>query len=231
MTKPTWTATPCLTSRHIRVRFIQICAHVDARGGEAYHGKTRIRPTSTSTPPPQLSKIAASPCVRPSFLSSLTPPHSLLTDARFSGGPVEGAEGEQGDRDVHRGLVRGGNARPNSRSRKRWQEARKAAGKDHYRPNIVFGSNARVVLEKFVSQEHADATVGKIQNTQYALIWAYQLASDHQLWNSFCLEILPYTGASWQKYWRPLEQHSSSLEELILRSARLLPSPKGQAED
>ncbi|KAJ8073474.1 glutamate decarboxylase gad1 [Marasmius tenuissimus] len=33
--------------------------------------------------------------------------------------------------------------------KKRWQEARKAAGKDHFHPNIVFGSNAQVALEKF----------------------------------------------------------------------------------
>jgi glutamate decarboxylase len=33
--------------------------------------------------------------------------------------------------------------------KKRWQEARKAAGKDHFHPNVVFGSNAQVALEKF----------------------------------------------------------------------------------
>jgi len=33
--------------------------------------------------------------------------------------------------------------------KKRWQEARKAAGLDHYHPNIVFGTNAQVALEKF----------------------------------------------------------------------------------
>ena len=33
--------------------------------------------------------------------------------------------------------------------KKRWQEDRKAAGKDYYHPNIVFGSNAQVALEKF----------------------------------------------------------------------------------
>ncbi|KAJ7079924.1 glutamate decarboxylase, partial [Mycena crocata] len=33
--------------------------------------------------------------------------------------------------------------------KKRWQEARRAAGKDHYHPNIVFGTNAQVALEKF----------------------------------------------------------------------------------
>ncbi|KAF5364790.1 hypothetical protein D9758_009317 [Tetrapyrgos nigripes] len=35
--------------------------------------------------------------------------------------------------------------------KKRWQEARKTAGKDHLRPgpNIIFGSNAQVALEKF----------------------------------------------------------------------------------
>ncbi|KZV98618.1 glutamate decarboxylase [Exidia glandulosa HHB12029] len=33
--------------------------------------------------------------------------------------------------------------------KKRWQEKRKAEGKDHYRPNIVFGANAQVALEKF----------------------------------------------------------------------------------
>ena len=30
-----------------------------------------------------------------------------------------------------------------------WQEKRKAAGKDYYHPNIVFGANAQVALEKF----------------------------------------------------------------------------------
>ncbi|TFK62232.1 glutamate decarboxylase [Pluteus cervinus] len=33
--------------------------------------------------------------------------------------------------------------------KKRWQEARKAAGKDYFHPNVVFGSNAQVALEKF----------------------------------------------------------------------------------
>lgn len=33
--------------------------------------------------------------------------------------------------------------------KKRWQEARKAAGKDTSTPNIVFGANAQVALEKF----------------------------------------------------------------------------------
>ncbi|TFK22155.1 glutamate decarboxylase [Coprinopsis marcescibilis] len=33
--------------------------------------------------------------------------------------------------------------------KKRWQEARKAAGKDYYHRNIVFGANAQVALEKF----------------------------------------------------------------------------------
>ncbi|KIL60323.1 hypothetical protein M378DRAFT_168204 [Amanita muscaria Koide BX008] len=33
--------------------------------------------------------------------------------------------------------------------KKRWQEARKVAGKDSSKPNIVFGANAQVALEKF----------------------------------------------------------------------------------
>jgi glutamate decarboxylase len=33
--------------------------------------------------------------------------------------------------------------------KKRWQEARRAAGKDYFHPNIVFGANAQVALEKF----------------------------------------------------------------------------------
>ncbi|KAF9517821.1 hypothetical protein BS47DRAFT_1371246 [Hydnum rufescens UP504] len=33
--------------------------------------------------------------------------------------------------------------------KKAWQERRKAAGKDHYHPNIVMGANAQVALEKF----------------------------------------------------------------------------------
>ncbi|KAJ3868004.1 glutamate decarboxylase [Lentinula novae-zelandiae] len=37
--------------------------------------------------------------------------------------------------------------------KKRWQEARKAAKKDFYHPNIVFGSNAQVALEKYFDVE------------------------------------------------------------------------------
>ena len=33
--------------------------------------------------------------------------------------------------------------------KKRWQEMRKNAGKDYFHPNIVFGANAQVALEKF----------------------------------------------------------------------------------
>lgn len=33
--------------------------------------------------------------------------------------------------------------------KKRWQEERKKAGKDYFHPNIVFGANAQVALEKF----------------------------------------------------------------------------------
>ncbi|KAG8920458.1 hypothetical protein FRC01_000744 [Tulasnella sp. 417] len=33
--------------------------------------------------------------------------------------------------------------------KKRWQAAREAAGKDNFHPNIVFGANAQVALEKF----------------------------------------------------------------------------------
>jgi glutamate decarboxylase len=34
------------------------------------------------------------------------------------------------------------------RLKKRWQEAKNAAGKYHYHPNIIFGSNAQVAFEK-----------------------------------------------------------------------------------
>lgn len=43
--------------------------------------------------------------------------------------------------------------------KKRWQESRKAAGKDHYHPNIVFGSNAQVALEKFARLDQLFFTV------------------------------------------------------------------------
>lgn len=33
--------------------------------------------------------------------------------------------------------------------KKRWQANRQAAGKENYHPNIVFGANAQVALEKF----------------------------------------------------------------------------------
>jgi glutamate decarboxylase len=33
--------------------------------------------------------------------------------------------------------------------KKRWQAKRKAAGKDHYHPNVIMGANAQVAIEKF----------------------------------------------------------------------------------
>ncbi|KAJ6469527.1 pyridoxal phosphate-dependent transferase, partial [Mycena sanguinolenta] len=49
--------------------------------------------------------------------------------------------------------------------KKRWQEARKAAGKDHYHPNIVFGSNAQVALEKFARYWDVEARLVPVTAT------------------------------------------------------------------
>lgn len=43
--------------------------------------------------------------------------------------------------------------------KKRWQESRKLAGKDYYHPNIVFGSNAQVALEKFARYIFSHASI------------------------------------------------------------------------
>ncbi|KII84671.1 hypothetical protein PLICRDRAFT_167674 [Plicaturopsis crispa FD-325 SS-3] len=43
--------------------------------------------------------------------------------------------------------------------KKRWQEAQKKAGKDHYHPNIVFGANAHNALEKFARYWDVEARI------------------------------------------------------------------------
>ncbi|KAJ6491385.1 glutamate decarboxylase [Mycena vitilis] len=54
--------------------------------------------------------------------------------------------------------------------KKRWQEARKAAGKDHYHPNIVFGSNAQVALEKFARYWDVEARLVPVnESTNYVM--------------------------------------------------------------
>ncbi|KAJ7198624.1 pyridoxal phosphate-dependent transferase [Mycena haematopus] len=54
--------------------------------------------------------------------------------------------------------------------KKRWQEARKAAGKDHYHPNIVFGSNAQVALEKFARYWDVEARLVPVNaSTNYVM--------------------------------------------------------------
>ncbi|KAJ7138454.1 glutamate decarboxylase [Mycena crocata] len=54
--------------------------------------------------------------------------------------------------------------------KKRWQEARKAAGKDHYHPNIVFGSNAQVALEKFARYWDVEARLVPVNaSTNYVI--------------------------------------------------------------
>ena len=41
--------------------------------------------------------------------------------------------------------------------KKRWQEKRKSAGQDYFHPNVIFGANAQVALEKFARQVKIDA--------------------------------------------------------------------------
>ncbi|KAK7059640.1 glutamate decarboxylase [Favolaschia claudopus] len=54
--------------------------------------------------------------------------------------------------------------------KKKWQEARKAAGKDHYHPNIVFGSNAQVALEKFARYWDVEARLVPVNaSTNYVM--------------------------------------------------------------
>ena len=43
--------------------------------------------------------------------------------------------------------------------KKAWQERRKAAGKDHYHPNIIMGANAQVALEKFARYFDVEVTL------------------------------------------------------------------------
>ncbi|KAI5822513.1 glutamate decarboxylase [Schizophyllum commune Tattone D] len=54
--------------------------------------------------------------------------------------------------------------------KKRWQDARKRAGKDHYHPNIVFGANAQVALEKFARYWDVEARMVPVnRETSYVL--------------------------------------------------------------
>ena len=55
--------------------------------------------------------------------------------------------------------------------KKRWQEARKAAGKDYYHPNIIFGSNAQVALEKFARWVSTNMSLF----SSFILTWCYLL--------------------------------------------------------
>ncbi|KAJ7054420.1 glutamate decarboxylase [Mycena amicta] len=53
--------------------------------------------------------------------------------------------------------------------KKRWQEARKAAGKDYYHPNIVFGANAQVALEKFARYWDVEARLVPVDTSNYVM--------------------------------------------------------------
>ncbi|KAL1750587.1 pyridoxal phosphate-dependent transferase [Schizophyllum commune] len=54
--------------------------------------------------------------------------------------------------------------------KKRWQEQRKKAGKDYFHPNIVFGSNAQVALEKFARYWDVEARLVPVNSsTSYVM--------------------------------------------------------------
>ncbi|KAH8818722.1 glutamate decarboxylase [Flagelloscypha sp. PMI_526] len=54
--------------------------------------------------------------------------------------------------------------------KKRWQEKRKAENKDYFHPNIVFGSNAQVALEKFARYWDVEARLVPVNKaTKYVM--------------------------------------------------------------
>ena len=54
--------------------------------------------------------------------------------------------------------------------KRRWREKREAAGKDFSKPNVIFGSNAQVAIEKFARYHECEARMLDVSaESQYRL--------------------------------------------------------------
>ncbi|QSS50884.1 glutamate decarboxylase [Histoplasma capsulatum var. duboisii H88] len=100
--------------------------------------------------------------------------------------------------------------------KKRWQESRKAAGKDTSKPNIIMGANAQVALLKFARYFDVEARILDVsQKSEYRL--DPDLVKKNLDENTIGVFVI--MGSTYTGHYEPVEEVSSILDEFEAKTS------------
>lgn len=104
--------------------------------------------------------------------------------------------------------------------KRRWQEARRAAGKDASRPNILMGANAQVALEKFARYFEVEARILPVSAKSN-----YRLDPDlvRQNIDENTIGVFVILGSTYTGHYEPVEEISDILDEYQARTGVDIP--------
>ncbi|KDQ60253.1 hypothetical protein JAAARDRAFT_32632 [Jaapia argillacea MUCL 33604] len=104
--------------------------------------------------------------------------------------------------------------------KKNWQEKRKAAGKDYFHPNIVFGANAQVALEKFARYWDVEARLVPVRaHTDFVMDPKDAL----QFIDEDTIGVIVIFGSTYTGHFEDVKQMSDLLDDLHSRTGLDIP--------
>jgi glutamate decarboxylase len=104
--------------------------------------------------------------------------------------------------------------------KRRWQERRKAAGKDTLTPNIIMGANAQVALEKFARYFDVEARILPVSEKSH-----YRLDPELVKKNvdENTIGVFVILGSTYTGHYEPVEEISKILDEYQERTGHDIP--------
>ncbi|KAL5906413.1 glutamate decarboxylase gad1 [Pyricularia oryzae] len=104
--------------------------------------------------------------------------------------------------------------------KRRWQEARRAAGKDDSKPNIIMGANAQVALEKFARYFDVEARILPVsEKSRYRL--DADMVRDNIDENTIGIFII--LGSTYTGHYEPIEEISEILDKYQAETGHDIP--------
>lgn len=104
--------------------------------------------------------------------------------------------------------------------KRRWQEKRRAEGKDTSKPNILMGANAQVALEKFARYFEVEARILPVSD-----ISSYRLDPDQVKQNidENTIGVFVILGSTYTGHYEPVEEISNILDEYEQKTGVSIP--------
>ncbi|KAF8157049.1 glutamate decarboxylase [Crassisporium funariophilum] len=104
--------------------------------------------------------------------------------------------------------------------KKKWQEARKAAGKDYFHPNIIFGANAQVALEKFARYFDVETRLVPVKSSTGFIMDPNDAL---QFIDENTIGIIVILGSTYTGHFEDVELMSNLLDDLQARTGLDIP--------